>query len=49
MNKLENACCMACIHWRYTQQGTGECMNLKIYTREEFGCKAFVDGEYKSN
>lgn len=42
MSRLEDACCMSCTHWRYTQQGKGECMSLNIYTEEGFGCTDFL-------
>jgi hypothetical protein len=35
-------CCMGCVHWRYTQNGMGECKILKQYTEEGFYCKAFI-------
>lgn len=41
-----NGCCMACNKWRYTNNGKGECMQLKIWTDEEFFCKHFWEGEY---
>lgn len=48
MNLKQNTCCFACIYWRTTQQGKGQCMNLKIYTSEEFGCTDFTEGEYQT-
>ncbi len=34
-------CCMACIKWRETQGGQGECKVFEKYTDEGFFCKAF--------
>jgi hypothetical protein len=38
----ERGCCMGCVHWRYMQNGMGECKILKQYTDEGFDCKAWV-------
>ncbi len=40
-------CCMTCNRWRYTQQGRGECMLLKIWTEEDFCCKSFYEGTWE--
>ena len=36
-------CCMSCVHWRFTQNGMGECNKLKQYTDEGFDCKSWME------
>lgn len=44
--KESHGICMSCKNWRYTNNGTGECMKLNSYTDEGFYCKSFSEGSY---